>query len=293
MTDTIDLLAPCKINLHLRVLDRRLDRRSDGFHGIESVFQLVSLADRLTVSITGDGPSCTVVSPLMALPPANTITAAVDGFRAATGIKAGIRVEVEKLVPFGAGLGGGSSDAAAVLRALDSLFGTVLPSAVLSGLAAKIGSDVPFFLAGGAAVVTGRGEIVRPIAPRTDLYGVLLSPAVHSSTAEAYSLVDRWQEAGNERCIDWPAVPELEKLYAGSVSAWRFGNSFTAPLAEFHPEIAGALADLRISGADFAQMSGSGSSVFGLFGDESRCDAAHAQLSPRWRQCVKFLLLAS
>ncbi len=293
MMDRIDLLAPGKINLHLRVLDRKLHSRPDGFHGIESVFQLISLADRISVSITDDISSSKVVSPLMQLPPANTITAAVDRFRTHTGIKAGIRVEVEKLVPSGAGLGGGSSDAATVLRGLDTLFETRLSFAVLLDMAAGIGSDVPFFLSGGAAVVLGRGEIVLPLVSRTDLYGVLLSPAVHSSTTEAYALVDRWQEDGRERTIVWPDVSELDRMYALPLSQWQFGNSFTDPLVAVYPEIGRAVEDMRNCGADFVQMSGSGSSVFGLFNDDARCDAAVEQLSSRWRQCVKFLLLAS
>jgi len=291
--DKIDLLAPGKINLHLRVLDRRFDGRSDGFHGIESLFQLVSLADRLSVSIQGGEGVCTVVSPLLALPPVNTITAAVEQFRSATGIAAGIRVDVDKLVPSGAGLGGGSSDAAATLRALDALFGTRLSFDALSGMAAKIGSDVPFFLSGGAALVRGRGELVRPIPARTDLSGILVSPDVHSSTAEAYRLVDRWQEAEKDGGTVWPPVSGLEAMYAGPVASWRFGNSFTGPVSAVYPVIAEIISSLRENGASFAEMSGSGSSVFGLFEDEAHRDKALEMIASRWKKSVKFLLLAS
>ena len=203
--------APCKINLHLRVLERR----RDGFHDIESVFQLISLADELSVSMAGDDRSCEVVSPLMALPRENTITAAVDAFRKKTGIAKGLRIKVSKRVPSGAGLGGGSSDAASVLMALDRMFGTALPRPELASMAASIGSDVPFFLCGGAAVVEGRGRdhhsdclAERPLrrsrvaggcrvrrVPRMASWTVPMSRALTASSSGRLS-------ASSKKCID-------------------------------------------------------------------------------------------
>lgn len=289
MCESIRVDAPCKINLHLRVLRRRID----GFHDIESVFQLISVADGLSVSVTGMAGECRVTSPLMELPAVNTVTRAIEAFRAETGIADGIAVDLEKRVPAGAGLGGGSSDAAATLIALDRLFATRLSSETLGSLAARIGSDVPFFLAGGAAIVEGRGERVTPVEARNDLYGVLLSPSVHSSTAEAYGLVDAWQEAGKESAVAWPAVTELAGMYRGPIERWCFANSFTAPLEARYPVIREARLALVDSGAVFAEMSGSGSSVYGFFADKASADAAYAILSAQWKHCVKFLLLAS
>jgi len=289
MDEVIRVSAPCKINLHLRVLQRR----ADGFHDIESVFQLVSLEDSLSVSISGKPGDCAVVSPFMELPAVNTVSRAVDLFREETGILDGIRIEVAKRVPAGAGLGGGSSDAAATLRALDRLFATGLDRGVMARIAAKIGSDVPFFLSGGAAIVGGRGERVTAIPARTDLFGVLVWPDVHSSTAEAYALVDRWQAEGRENGIAWPCAAELSDLYEGPLSGWRFANSFTAPLEARFPAIRDARLALMESGAVFAEMSGSGSAVYGLFTDSAAANAAWIRLSPYWKQCVKFLLLAS
>jgi 4-diphosphocytidyl-2-C-methyl-D-erythritol kinase len=183
-----------------------------------------------------------------------------------------------------------SSDAAATLRALDMLFGTGLAPICMSAMAAKIGSDVPFFLSGPAAVVEGRGEIISPIAPRADLFGVLIWPGVHSSTADAYRMVDRWQEG--DRCV-FPAVSDLAGLYRMPASAWPFGNSFTAPLEDRYPVIGNAKKALHACGASFVEMSGSGSSVFGLFEDENEAEAALIVLSPHWQRCRKFLLLAS
>ncbi len=289
MQESIRVTAPCKINLHLRVLAKR----ADGYHGIESVFQLVSLADGLSVSVSGPLGSCAVISPSMALPPVNTVSRAVELFRAETGVRDGIAVELDKRVPAGAGLGGGSSDAAATLVALDRLFGTGLSRETLARLAAGIGSDVPFFIEGGAAVVEGRGERVTPIAARNDLHGVLIWPAVHSSTAEAYGLVDSWQAEGRESGIEWPGVADLPGIYRLPVESWAFRNGFTAPLEARYPVIGDARVALVDQGALFAEMSGSGSTVFGLFADRETAEAAQTRLSTHWKHCVKFLLLAS
>lgn len=289
MTDMMCISAPCKINLHLRVLEKR----PDGFHDIESVFQLISLADELSVSIAGGIGSCEVVSPRMNLPQDNTITAAVDRFRSLTGVNEGLRIEVAKNVPSGAGLGGGSSDAAAVLLALDRMFGTRISVADMNAMAASIGSDVPFFLAGGAAVVEGRGERIKPIRGRDDLFGVLIWPGVASPTGSAYGLVDRWHSEGMDRDAQWIRVEDLERMYRNPVSDWTFRNSFTSPVESVFPVIREARMALRDCGAAYAEMSGSGSSVFGLFEDEKQAEKAQKTLSMRWESCMQFLLLAS
>lgn len=280
---SIHLSAPCKINVHLRVLDKR----NDGFHGIESVFQLISLADEIELELRPSESGCVVVSPLMTLPEVNTLTRAVDLFREATGFTEGVRIKIQKRVPAGAGLGGGSSDAAAVLFGLNALMGKPLPGIRLSGLAARIGSDVPFFLSASAAVVTGRGEIVRPIKARRDLFGVLIWPEVECSTAFAYGLVDIW----HKKCLNRES-PDLEAEYLKDAREWRFFNSFTDPVSEHFPVIRKALADLRDTGSVFSDMTGSGSAVFGLFDSEARARTACETLSTHWKKCEYFLLLA-
>lgn len=289
MLNRISMSAPGKINIHLRVLEKR----TDGYHAIESVFQLISFADELSVSIEGNTGSCRVESPLMDLPEVNTITRAIAEYRIVTGIQSGILVEVLKHIPAGAGLGGGSSDAAAVLKSLDALFDTQLTLPQMAGMASKIGSDVPFFLSGPAAVVQGRGELVKPMVSRTGLFGVLVWPDVHSSTAEAYRLVDGWHAEGKDSSLVWPNVESLENIYRGPVSGWTFRNSFTAPIEAAYPVIGEVKRALARCGARFVEMSGSGSSVFGLFEDKKEADAAQIVLSRRWQHCVSFLLLAS
>jgi len=285
----IDIFAPAKLNLHLRVLAPR----ADGFHGIESIFQSISLSDKLRVSLTDVQGSCDFACRRMDLPPDNTVTRAVRYFREATGFTAGVRVDLEKRIPSGAGLGGGSSDAASVLIALDSLAGTGLSQVSLAEIGSRVGSDVPFFIYGGAAVVTGRGELISPIRSRTDLFGVLIWPGVHSSTPEGYRLVDEWSSAGRADLSSVPPLSELPSRYAGNPASWGFLNSFTAPLEERYPVIREARELLLSAGAAVADMSGSGSSVYGLFNDAREARDAWTTASCRFEKSFQFLLLAS
>ncbi|MEO6789158.1 MAG: 4-(cytidine 5'-diphospho)-2-C-methyl-D-erythritol kinase, partial [Chthoniobacteraceae bacterium] len=153
--------APAKINLSLRVLRRR----EDGFHEIESLMVPVAIRDTLDIERRENGGIEFTCSD-SALPSdgTNLVVCAAAAFAAATGIEPHVRIFLKKEIPHGAGLGGGSSDAAATLLALDELFDTRLPLAELTRIAAQIGSDVPFFLARGAAWCRGRGEIVGPCA---------------------------------------------------------------------------------------------------------------------------------
>ncbi len=289
MENSVQIFAPCKLNFHLAVTGLR----PDGFHSIESLFQAVSLADALTVKEIPRREACVVTCGAMELPARNTLTRAAELFRAKTGVSAGVSFVLDKRIPSGAGLGGGSSDGAAALRALDGLFRTGLSEGDFLELAAGIGSDVPFFVRGGAALVSGRGERVEPIVPRDDLSGVLVWPGVHSSTPRAYGLVDAWNSAGKGDPALGLRLGDLEAMYRRSPGEWRFANSFTGPVTEALPEVVEALADIRKTGADFAEMSGSGSAVFGIYGDPGKAAFARGILAKKWRICVDFLLLAS
>ncbi len=289
MLDVIRISAPCKLNLHLKVLERR----TDGYHDIESVFQRISLCDELTVAVVPEREAFQLESPFMTLPPVNTISRAVELFRSRTGITAGLSIRLEKRIPAGAGLGGGSSDAAATLVSLDRLFGTALDLPALTEMAFEIGSDVPFFLSAPAAVVSGRGERLQSIEARSDLYGVLVWPDVHSSTAEAYRLVDEYQAGGLQNRKTWPPLAELEEMYRLPAAEWGFANSFTAPLTAKYPVIGEVLRYFRNNGCCFAEMTGSGSAVFALFDSSVSADRVYTDLAKRWSDCHKFVLLAS
>lgn len=278
--------APAKLNLHLRVLSAEESGRNDGYHNIESVFQAIDLCDELIVEKKAGKPECTVKVKGAPLPAENTLTAAYKEFCNLTGINEAVTVDVTKCIPSGAGLGGGSSDAAALLIVLDKLFQTKLKTKQKMQAACRIGSDVAFFLSHGCAVVTGRGEFIREISSRNDLYFVLVQPDVYSSTKEAYALLD--ERINRSILRELPGVAELEAIYRKPAAQWTFGNSFTEPLAESYPVIKAALKSLKAVGADFAEMTGSGSAVYGVFSSEAEAKSAYTRLCDRWRcQVVK------
>jgi 4-diphosphocytidyl-2-C-methyl-D-erythritol kinase len=260
--------APAKVNLHLGVYGRR----QDGYHEISSIFQAISLADELVVRSLKE-PECIRIDGVFDCPPEKTtLYGAIVAFRAATGCNEGVSVEARKAIPAGAGMGGGSSDAASLLIALDALFETGLDAARLESIGARIGSDVPFFVRGGAAIVTGRGETVEPIAARQDFSLVVVFPGFPVRTADAYDLLDasRSRMAGGSDL----GIEELRRAYRLPVTDWPFFNSFEGPIGAAHPAIADWIRRLHEEGAGFVRMSGSGSTVFGLF--EYRGDAVRA-----------------
>lgn len=284
--------APCKINLHLRVKERR----PDGFHELESVFLALSLGDRLEFQLWGEPGRCVIglegsVSrefPLEKIPPEqNLVYRAVSLFRERTGFGPGLRVRLEKRVPLGAGFGGGSSDAAATLRALDTLAGTGLSPEALGEMARELGSDVPFFLEGGAAWVSGRGERLRALGAPRGIAVALVYPGFPSPTAEAFRLLDRVRGAGEGRGgPPGPGFEESAALLAGGPGGWPFENDFLpvflaaggGPAAAYR-EILGGLKRL---GADFSGLSGAGSGCFGIFKDRGAAEKAVKELSGRW-----------
>ena len=285
--DVINLCAYAKINIHLKVLAKR----EDGFHNLESIFQRISIADYLSITKLNDSRICTVESPLLPLPAENTLTKAWEVFKGATDINTGVKVRLIKSLPAGSGLGAGSSDAAALLIAVNELFATSLSRSELIDLALKVGSDVPFFLSTPAGIVTGRGEMFEPLQARTDCFGILIWPDVQSSTKEAYSLLDKQKKRSADQCAAW-GYEKLIRLYHAPFGTWRFVNDFQPVLEHQYPIIGQAHADLYDQGAAFAQMSGSGSAVFGLFESERLMASAFKVLAKRWSWCKPFLLLA-
>lgn len=283
MRDGIIVAAPCKINLHLRVLGRR----ADGFHELESVFQALSLADELKFESLKESSVCDLRMEGQVPPERNIVFKAISAFRSHTGYDGGLRVTVTKHIPMGAGLGGGSSDAAATLRALDMLAGTALDQSALFTLAAGLGSDVPFFLKGGTAIVSGRGEIVRPVACFRNYAVVLVNPGFPSDTGRAFRLLDEARSSGSdaEREILGEAV--LERALAGDPDDWPFVNDFLPVLTKASgmetEAYTAMLADLRSCGAEFVSLSGSGSTCFGVFLSHSTAEKAASSLSRAWK----------
>jgi 4-diphosphocytidyl-2-C-methyl-D-erythritol kinase len=261
-----------------------LEKRNDGFHNIESIFQKIRLFDKLTVSRSLTA-GCSLHVHGMVLPAENTVQKAYSLFAEVAKIQEGITVDLVKHIPSGAGMGGGSSDAAALLRALNSLFSANVPQSELLRIAEQIGSDVPFFLYGDCAVVSGRGENVRSIKGRKDLYFVIICPPVHSSTKEAYALVDEWNMDNSISKEDWSLLEDLEDVYNKPVCEWNFDNSFTQPLVNKYPKIKEALTAIIATGADFANMTGSGSAVFGVFEAQEKAQDAYNKLASCFNRC--------
>lgn len=193
-----------------------------------------------------------------------------------TGSRTGLAISVEKRIPIGAGLGGGSSDAAATLLGLERLLRGGLGRAEMAKASAAIGSDVPFFLEGGAAIVSGRGEAIAPIAARTDYELVVVFPGVSVGTAEAYGLLDR--ERPDDSSEPDPDAEEIERRYRGPLGEWSFVNSFEPVIGTAHREIFRARDELIGLGASFAAMSGSGSAVFGAFEDRRSARRARDEM---------------
>lgn len=260
----VRIAAQAKLNLHLRVLSKE----ESGFHSIETVFHRIDLADDLVVEANSGGRTIDVDGPDVGPAESNLAWRAAVAYADHTGWPSGFRIELTKRIPAGAGLGGGSADAAAVLRALNSMSPNPVGTPGLLRLASTLGSDVPF-LAGSSvmALAWGRGERMLSLHPLSRHDVLLMSPAFSVSTADAY----RWLDERRERLLDsaGPQPAEPIALDPVSLSTWssiaRFArNDFEAPVAEKFPELRDYLERLRNSRAVYSGMTGSGSTIFGV-----------------------------
>ncbi|MCL6630392.1 MAG: 4-(cytidine 5'-diphospho)-2-C-methyl-D-erythritol kinase [Armatimonadetes bacterium] len=293
-----------KINLTLDVLDLM----PDGFHAIESVMQTISLRDTVSL-VFHDEPGIRVTCNMPEVPTdeGNLAYKAAALFLADAGIAVGVDIHIDKSIPPEAGLGGGSSNAAAVLKALATRFGLVSDAAdsshpdafseKLNALAAKIGSDVPFFLTGGTALVSGRGEHVQPLPDIPTQWLVIVIPPFGVSTRWAYRRLDQMRgDAHQSKDVHVTAsrrlaeyIERISSLHskAGKTDVGLFlHNDLELPVVQRYPEIRTIKDALLNAGASGALMCGSGSAVFGLFASEveasAACDALDAKLGKRF-----------
>lgn len=263
----------CKVNIGLDVLRRR----ADGFHDIETLMLPVTgLCDILEiVPSAGSGAELSVSGIAVDCPPDRNLCMRAYGLmRGRFGI-GGVRMHLHKVVPFGAGLGGGSSDAASVIKGLGKVFSLGLDMKTMEGLAAELGSDAAFFVRNEPRMAAGRGEILTPHP--AGLGGkliVIVKPDIQVSTAEAYAGITPRT----------PETPLKERLSAG-IATWKdtVVNAFEPSVFARHPELAQIKESLYNEGALYASMSGSGSAVYGIFegGDAPRPDYATAPEDPR------------
>jgi 4-diphosphocytidyl-2-C-methyl-D-erythritol kinase len=270
------LEAPAKVNLHLRVDGLR----PDGYHDLLSVFCAVSLTDTLALRRSGPPGSLRLRGRFDVPAEANLVTRAVEAFRAETGIRDGVAAAVRKRIPVGSGLGGGSSDAAAALRCMEALFEAPLAPARRQEIASRLGSDVPFFLEGAAALVEGRGERVQRLGPRTDFALVAVLAGVAVVTADAYRWLDADRAAGarDAGACTLTRAEVLEAWEGGVAGRWGLANDFDGPVLARVPALAAARDALLAAGALSAGLTGSGSTVIGLFPGRSEAEACRRTL---------------
>jgi len=247
---TMDLLAYAKLNLSLRVLARR----PDGYHEIDSIVQTIDLADCIRVRVA-KGDALDVANDLEGLEGPDLAYRAAAALLAAKKTTCKVDIEIHKHIPVGAGLGGGSSDAAAVLQHLDPALPPRLSADELHAVAARIGSDVPLFLAGGCLRLRGRGERLDPCSePRTETF-VILVPPIHCSTAAVYGA---WRAE---------AAPSDAASTLGA-------NDLLPPALATHPGLLPYHQAISSSGGAFAGMSGSGSAFYAAFMDPAGAEKA-------------------
>jgi len=275
---SLTLKAPAKINLFLKVVNRR----PDGYHEIESVMQKISLFDILHLSRQGN--SITLSCPGSSVPEneGNLVYRAVQAFFAAAGIAPGVHIVLEKNIPVAAGLGGGSSDAATVLLGLNMLWGAELEFERLMDIGLQLGADVPFFVQDcGMAVATGIGEQLKRIEAIGDYWIVLVNPGFAVSTKWVYDnfpltsysnpyILARGRKMPGDFHVDSPGL--LEEL----------GNDLEAVAVKRYPEIGDIKKELKQAGAAAALMSGSGPTVFGLFSEKEEAQRSFVQFANKY-----------
>ena len=275
MIRRVSVKALAKINLDLRVLHKR----QDGFHELRTVFQTISLADSIEISYEPAGRTALEIEDEKAIPD-NLVIRAARAALDAMKIRAQVRFRLKKKIPMGAGLGGGSSDAAAILLALPVLAGKAIPARRLNGIASVLGSDVPFFLSGGTALGVDRGTELYPLEDLRQEPVLMVSPDVHVSTAAAYQTLGRnLTFTGTSDKINGFQV--FVSALAGGRSAKaasRFSeNDFESAVFSQYPQLRTLFGKLRkVAGG--ARMTGSGSAFFVLFDSKAERDLARKSL---------------
>jgi 4-diphosphocytidyl-2-C-methyl-D-erythritol kinase len=268
--------APAKVNLRLAVLARE----ESGYHQIETLFCALELADEIDIDVAAeaDGVRLHVEGADLGAAEENLAYRAARAFFAAAGRPARARITLRKRIPHGAGLGGGSSDAATTLRALNAALDDPLSPGDLLRIAATLGSDVPFFLAGSPfALAWGRGERLLPLPPPPSRPVLVVAPARAIATADAYRWLAR-QRAGSDAALV-PITHDITAWTDWAEIAARAENDFERVVFEKLPALAALRDALAAAGARPALLSGSGSALFGVFASDDALPGARARIS--------------
>lgn len=270
----VTVFAPAKINVTLRILDRR----PDGFHDLWSIMQTVGLEDEVQIRLRADRQDIQLRcdASLLAADQSNLVYRAAAAVLARVPQAIGLDLELRKRIPMGAGLGGGSSDAAATIIGLNRLLELGWSSSQMAEVGQLLGSDVPFFLFAPSAFVAGRGETVRPVVIEGARWIVLVNPGFGVNTKWAY------QELAAARAGVIPLSPGQRELDRQSHLNWpqliaAAENDFESPVFATHGKLLDIKRGLQSQGAEIALLSGSGATVFGVFADEGRARRAEAQ----------------
>jgi len=279
-TPTLTLPAFAKINWTLCVLGKR----ADGYHELDTVFQTIGLHDSIKLEATDD-PQIALSCDDRSLPSdeRNLVWRAASALQVRCAIRRGARVRLEKRIPVHAGLGGGSSDAAATLIGLAYLWNATITRDELLELAGGLGADVPFFLYGGTARGTGTGKDIAPLRDATDKFLLVIKPKANISTSKAY-------EALNAAALTTSEAKTIlsssqRSAFSDRLSSEALQNDFDAVAFQFEPEIERARVALAKAGAQAALLAGSGAAVFGVFDNKDAQERAiqNIELEAGWR----------
>jgi len=281
VTDVVTRECPAKANLFLRVLARE----DDGYHGIETLFCRLTLSDTLTVTRTPSGITLAVEGGDVGPNAENLAWRAAEAVLAATGNRFGVAMELVKRIPVRAGLGGGSSDAAAALHAVNALANHAVPRVELFNFAHRLGADVPFFLSEAAlALAWGHGQRILRLRSLPAMPVLLLIPDVPIPTTEAYGWIDQVRQTAGPR---GSIALDLDALSTWSDVARMAGNDFESAIFARYPAVRAGFEALAATHPALCRMSGSGSALFAIYRRESERDDAAMQLGRRHGAVVR------
>ena len=281
MMDAVRVAAHAKINLFLRILARE----ASGFHQIETAFALLELADELQVRRTDAGVKLEVNGPDLGATDENLAVRAARAVLEATGNRFGVAITLTKRIPVRAGLGGGSSDGAAALHAVNALAGNAVPRHELLHFAARLGSDVAFFAGGAAlAVAWGRGERQFRLPAPPSLPALIAIPAIEVSTPDAYRW---WDEQNPTISARGPVILDAEALATWGSIGRLGGNDFEGPVFGKHSELRSLYERLAGTGPVWVRLSGSGSAVAAVYKKEGERDGAVQRLGEKQQRLIK------
>ncbi|TJX12971.1 4-(cytidine 5'-diphospho)-2-C-methyl-D-erythritol kinase [Tissierella creatinini] len=268
--EELHLKSYAKVNLSLEILYKR----QDGYHEIDSIMQEIDLCDELVFSDNKDGIRIGSNSEEIPLDSSNLVYKAWELMKEVSGIYRGITIRIDKKIPVAAGLAGGSSNGAATLKAINQLWNLKLSEEELMKIGVRIGADVPFCIMGGTARARGIGEKLTRLEPFKEKYILIANPGIRVSTAYAYSKVDLDGLRYDSRSL----MEAMKRNDLNGVSAGLYNRLEKTIIAE-NPIIGHMKTMMKDNGALGALMSGSGSTVFGIFDDEEKMDYANRKLS--------------